>query len=280
MKEFVDIMVDFLVSKRFYGPIIALLGGLFIYNIFKSIIVKIKSRRSKKKNHKKEETVLNLIRNIVKYIIMVIVSLIILEIYGVNTTSIIASLSVVGVVIGLAFQDTLKNMLSGIIIIFDNRYNVGDVVEINGFIGEVVSLGLQTTKIQAYTGEMFTILNSNVSTVINYTESDTRLILDLGVSYKTDLSKLEKTLNKIKPKLEKIENVNGPLELLGVDSLSSSQVIYRITILCKPYTHFGVKREALKIIKNAFDKDNIEIPFTQVDVHIKEDINRETHSKK
>ncbi len=280
MKEFVDIMVDFLVSKRFYGPIIALLGGLFIYNIFKSIIVKIKSRRSKKKNHKKEETVLNLIRNIVKYIIMVIVSLIILEIYGVNTTSIIASLSVVGVVIGLAFQDTLKNMLSGIIIIFDNRYNVGDVVEINGFIGEVVSLGLQTTKIQAYTGEMFTILNSNVSTVINYTESDTRLILDLGVSYKTDLSKLEKTLNKIKPKLEKIENVNGPLELLGVDSLSSSQVIYRITILCKPYTHFGVKREALKIIKNAFDKDNIEIPFTQVDVHIKEDIKRETHSKK
>lgn len=280
MKEFVDIMVDFLVSKRFYGPIIALLGGLFIYNIFKSIIVKIKSRRSKKKNHKKEETVLNLIRNIVKYIIMVIVSLIILEIYGVNTTSIVASLSVVGVVIGLAFQDTLKNMLSGIIIIFDNRYNVGDVVEINGFIGEVVSLGLQTTKIQAYTGEMFTILNSNISTVINYTESDTRLILDLGVSYKTDLSKLEKTLNKIKPKLEKIENVNGPLELLGVDSLSSSQVIYRITILCKPYTHFGVKREALKIIKNAFDKDNIEIPFTQVDVHIKEDINRETHSKK
>ena len=187
MKEFVDIMVDFLVSKRFYGPIIAILGGLLIYNIFKSIIVKIKSRRSKKKNHKKEETVLNLIRNIVKYIIMVIVSLIILEIYGVNTTSIIASLSVVGVVIGLAFQDTLKNMLSGIIIIFDNRYNVGDVVEINGFIGEVVSLGLQTTKIQAYTGEMFTILNSNISTVINYTESDTRLILDLGVSYKTDL---------------------------------------------------------------------------------------------
>jgi len=280
MKEFVDIMVDFLVSKRFYGPIIALLGGLFIYNIFKSIIVKIKSRRSKNKNHKKEETVLNLIRNIVKYIIMVIVSLIILEIYGVNTTSIVASLSVVGVVIGLAFQDTLKNMLSGIIIIFDNRYNVGDVVEINGFIGEVVSLGLQTTKIQAYTGEMFTILNSNISTVINYTESDTRLILDLGVSYKTDLSKLEKTLNKIKPKLEKIENVNGPLELLGVDSLSSSQVIYRITILCKPYTHFGVKRETLKIIKNAFDKDNIEIPFTQVDVHIKEDIKRETHSKK
>lgn len=271
MEKLVDTIVDFLLSKRFYGPIIVILIGIIVYNLFKKIIYKIKTRRYGKKNHKKEETVLNLIRNIVKYIIMVICSLIILEIYGVNTTSIIASLSVVGVVIGLAFQDTLKNMLSGIIIIFDNRYNVGDVVEINGFIGEVVSLGLQTTKIQAYTGEMFTILNSSISTVINYTESDTRLILDLGVSYNTDISLLEKTLNKVKPKIEKIENVSGPLELLGVDSLDSSQVIYRVTILCNPYTHFGVKREALKIIKKEFDKANIEIPFTQIDVHIKED---------
>lgn len=271
MQELIDTIVDFLLSKRFYGPIIVILGGMIVYNLFKKIIYKIKTRRYGKKNHKKEETVLNLIKNIVKYIIMIICSLIILEIYGVNTTSIIASLSVVGVVIGLAFQDTLKNMLSGIIIIFDNRYNVGDVVEINGFTGEVVSLGLQTTKIQAYTGEMFTILNSNISTVINYTESDTRLILDLGVSYSTDITLLEKTLNKIKSKIEKIENVSGPLELLGIDSLSSSQVIYRVTILCKPYTHFGVKREALKIIKNEFDKANIEIPFTQIDVHIKEE---------
>jgi len=272
MKEFVDGVVDFLVSEKFYGPIIAILGGFLIYSLFKSVIFKVKTRRGKRKNHKKEDTVLNLIKNIVKYVIMSIVLLIILEIYGVNTTSIIASLSVVGVVVGLAF----KNMLSGIIIIFDNRYNVGDVVDINGFIGEVVSLGLQTTKLQAYTGEMFTILNSSINTVINYTEADTRLVLDLGVSYSTDLSLLEKALNKIKPKVEKIENVSGPLELLGVDSLGSNQVVYRVAVLCKPYTHFGVKREALKIIKNEFDKANIEIPFTQVDVHIKEEPKKKT----
>lgn len=270
MKEFVDSVFEFLFSPKFYGPIIAVVGGMLIYNIFKKLILKFKKRRGNKKNYKKEETVLNLIRNIVKYIIIIIVFLIVLDIYGVNTTSIIASLSVVGVVIGLAFQDTLKNVLSGIIIIFDNRYNVGDVVEINGFIGEVVSLGLQTTKVQAYTGEMFTILNSNISTVINYTESDTRLIIDLGVAYDTDFAVLEKCLKKVKPKIESIENVSGQLELLGVDNFSSSQIIYRIAILCKPYTHFGVKREALKIIKIAFDKDNIEIPFTQIDVNIKE----------
>lgn len=271
MQEFLDLLVDFILSKRFYGPIIVILGSLLLYNIFRNVIIKIKNRRKGKKNHKKEDTVLNLIRNIVKYLIIVIDILIILEIYGVNTTSIIASLSVVGVVVGLAFQDTLKNMLAGILIIFDNRYNVGDVVEINSFTGEVISLGLQTTKIQAYTGEIFTILNSNISTVINYTEADSRLILDLGVSYSTDLNDLEKTLKKIKPKIEKLENVKGELELLGVNSLDASQVTYRITILCKPYTHYGVKRQALKIIKEEFDKANIEIPFAQVDIHVRED---------
>ncbi len=271
MQLIIDNIVDFLLSVKFYGPIITVLVGLLVYNLFKNVIVKIKNRRGKKRNYKKEETVINLIRNIVKYLIMIIVSLIVLEIYGVNTTSIIASLSVVGVVIGLAFQDTLKNMLAGILIIFDDRYNIGDVVEINSFIGEVISLGLQTTKLQAYTGEVFTIQNSNISTVINYTEYDSRLILDLGVSYNTDISLLEKTLKKLSNKVEKMDNVKGSIELLGINNFDSSQVVYRIALLCKPYTHYGVKRATLKIIKEEFDKVGIEIPYMQVDVHLKEE---------
>ena len=198
MEKVFKTIIDFILSKRFYGPIISILIGFIVYKIINNIIEKIIKSRKHKKNHKKEETVINLIKNIVKYLIIIIEALVILELYGVNTTSIIASLSVVGVVIGLAFQDTLKNMLAGIFIIFDNRYNVGDTVEINSFTGEVISLGLQTTKIKAYTGEIFTIENSSINTVINYTETDSRLILDIGVSYNTDINYLEKTLNKLK----------------------------------------------------------------------------------
>lgn len=276
MEKVLKNILDFILSVKFYGPIVAILIGLIIFKGVNRIIASIVTKRNKinKKNHKKEDTVINLIRSIIKYIIIIIVILAILEIYGVNTTSIIASLGIVGFVIGLALQDTMKNMLAGIFIIFDNRYNVGDTVKINDFTGEVLSLGLQTTKLKSASGEIFTIQNSSITSVTNYSECDTILYLELGVGYSTDINHLEKVLNKLNTKIKKIENVKSDLNLLGVDSFGSSEIIYKISITCKPYTHFGVKREILKLIKITFDKEGIEIPFTQVDVHLFETKNK------
>lgn len=264
-------IIDFILSWKVIGPFIYIIVGLVLYNIIISIINRLVSKRKKKTNHKKEDTVINLIKNVIKYLIIIIVILMILEVYGVNTTSILASLGIVGVVIGLAFQDTMKNMLAGIFIIFDNRYNVGDFVKINDFSGTVVNLGLQTTKIQAYTGEIFTISNSSISTVINYSEANTRVMIDLGVSYNTDINKLEKVLNGLNNKISKISDVKGDLELLGLDSFNSSDMTYKITVLCNPNTHLSVRRKILKIIKEEFDKNGIEIPYTQIDLHLVED---------
>ncbi len=264
-------IIDFILSWKVIGPFIYIIVGLVLYNIIISIINRLVSKRKKKTNHKKEDTVINLIKNVIKYLIIIIVILMILEVYGVNTTSILASLGIVGVVVGLAFQDTMKNMLAGIFIIFDNRYNVGDFVKINDFSGTVVNLGLQTTKIQAYTGEIFTISNSSISTVINYSEANTRVMIDLGVSYNTDINKLEKVLNGLNNKISKISDVKGDLELLGLDSFNSSDMTYKITVLCNPNTHLSVRRKILKIIKEEFDKNGIEIPYTQIDLHLVED---------
>ena len=264
-------IIDFILSWKVIGPFIYIIVGLVLYNIIISIINRLVSKRKKKTNHKKEDTVINLIKNVIKYLIIIIVILMILEVYGVNTTSILASLGIVGVVVGLAFQDTMKNMLAGIFIIFDNRYNVGDFVKINDFSGTVVNLGLQTTKIQAYTGEIFTISNSSISTVINYSEANTRVMIDLGVSYNTDINKLEKVLNGLNNKISKISDVKGDLELLGLDSFNSSDMTYKITVLCNPNTHLSVRRKILKIIKEEFDKKGIEIPYTQIDLHLVED---------
>jgi len=194
----------------------------------------------------------------------------ILELYGVNTKNIIASLGIFTVVIGLALQDTLKNMLAGILIILDNRYNVGDFVKINDFTGEVTSLGLQTTKLKSSSGEVFTISNTNITNVINYSEANTSLYYGIEVSYDTNIKELEKVLKSLIPKVSKIENVVSEMELLGVDSFNSSSITYKVCITTKPYKYFNVKREFNKILKEAFDKSGIEIPYNQIDVHIKE----------
>ena len=154
-------------------------------------------------------------------------------------------------------------------IIFDNHYMVGDVVEINGFKGEVISLGLQSTKIKSYTGEVFIIGNSLITSIINYSQNDSKLLIDIPVSYNTNINKLEKILDNLRDRIENIPSVRGGYELLGVDSFSSSAVIYKIVVDCICNEQFGVKRKILKLIKEELDKNKIEIPYNKLDVYIK-----------
>lgn len=262
-------ILDFVLSKKFYLPICYIVFGIILYAVICNIVNKTLKVKNKHINMKKQTTIVNLIKSIIKYIILIIVMLMILSVYGVDTSSIIASISVVGVVIGLAFQDTLKNLLSGISIIFDNHYMVGDVVEINGFKGEVISLGLQSTKIKSYTGEVFIIGNSLITSIINYSQNDSKLLIDIPVSYNTNINKLEKILDNLRDRIENIPSVRGGYELLGVDSFSSSAVIYKIVVDCICNEQFGVKRKILKLIKEELDKNKIEIPYNKLDVYIK-----------
>lgn len=268
MKEILENILKFFLSSKFYGPILYILVGYLLYNFISNLIIKL-VKKNKNKNHKKQDTVINLFKNIFKYIIILIVILMSLEIYGINTKNILASLGILTVVVGLAFQDTIKNMLAGILIILDNRYNVGDFVKINDFTGEVINLGLQTTKLKNFDGSIYTITNSNITSVINYTESNTVLYYSINISYDADLNKLEKVLTKLLPKIDKLDNVVGSSKLLGLDSFNSSDITYKLEITCKPYTHFGVKRKVNRLIKDEFDKQNIEIPYNQIDVHMK-----------
>ena len=262
-------ILDFILSSKFYGPIVSIVLSIFTYKIICTIIKNTNKLRTTK-NNKKKETVNNLFKSVIKYILVIINILIILEIFGVNTSKILTSIGIIGAVIGLAFQDTIKNMLSGILIILDNRYNVGDMVKINDFTGEVLSLGLQTSKIKDVNGDIYTINNASITSVINYSQANTELYLDIPFSYNEDINKLEKVLKSLVPKVNKIENVVEGLELLGVDSFNPSDITYKVKITTKPYKHFGVKRAFFKLLKETFDKEGIEIPYTQIDIHMKE----------
>ena len=259
-------MIDFIKSEKVYLPIIYIALGLIIYNIIKIIINKI----SKNKHiDKKKKTIISLIKNIIKYLIYILMILSILNVYGVNTTSIVASIGVAGLVIGLAFQDIIRDFLSGIFILFDNQYTIGDTVSINNFKGEVISFGLMSTKIKAATGEILILSNSSFKEVINYSIDNTILYITLDVSYDTNIDKLEKVLNDLKEDVMKIENVCGEYKLLGISEFSSSSIKYLVSIECKPNTHYQIKRDYLKLIRNTFNKNNIEIPYNKLDINIR-----------
>ena len=259
-------MMKFILSKKFILPIIYVVIGVVVYNV---IIFLMKKISKTKYADKKKKTIIALLKNIIKYLIMIFVVLAILSVYGVDTSSIITSIGVAGVIIGLALQDIVADFLAGVLILFDNHYAIGDVVTIDGFTGEVVNFGLMTTKIRAASGEIMILSNSSFKKVINYNMNNTTHYINIDVAYDTDINKLEKCLNEMKDEVEKISGYIGNYKLLGIQEFASSSIKYMVMLECENSKRFQVKRDFNMILKKYFDKYKIEIPYTKVDVNIR-----------
>ena len=263
-------MIKFISSKEFFLPIIYIIVGIAIFKIISHILTKIIKVNIKgdKNINKKKTTITSLIKNIIKYIIAAIIIIMILNVYGINTSSLIAGLGIVGVVLGLAFEDLVKDLIAGISIIFDNHYEVGDYISVNGFMGEVISVGLKTTKVKAYSGEVKIISNSAFNEVINYSMNDYKLLLSIPISYNQNIKTFENKIMEIEKDLLNIDGVKG-LNLLGIDSYNESSMSYIIEITCKAMSQYKVRRQGLKIIKNKLDSEKISIPYNVIDINIK-----------
>ena len=255
-----------LLNEKVYLPIVYIIMAIILYAILKRIIDRtVKSKRI----DNRKMTIISLVNNIIKYIIFIFMILSILKVYGVDTSSIVASIGILGLVIGLAIQDIISDFLKGVFIIFDNQYTIGDFVEINGFKGEVISLGLMNTKIKGINGEVKILSNSSFKEVTNYSMKNTSLLINLDVAYGTDIDKLESVLNSIREEVLKIENVKGNYNLLGISEFSSSSIKYLVSIETLPNRHYQIRRDYLKIIYRVFKENNIEIPYNKLDVNIK-----------
>ncbi len=269
--DFLDKVLDVVKSVKFYGPALVVILSWLIYNIIAKAIDKANIRGKTELEKKRRKTVILLIKNIIKYLIIILASLNILSIYGVNTGSILAGLGVIGAVIGLAFQDLLKDIIGGVNIILDNYYVVGDLITYGNFTGTVSEFGLKSTKIQNGKGEVLIIANRNVDKVINLSQKKTIVMLTIPTAYECDHKKVEKVLNKVLNKLGKEEDVEET-EYLGIDAFESSAINYLIKFKCKQGSQFGLKRLALKLIKEAYEENNIKIPYDQIEVHNGENI--------
>lgn len=259
-------MINFLKSEKFILPIVYIVIGLVLLRIVSFVINKISKN---KYIDKKKKTIVSLIKNIIKYLIYIFVVLSILSVYGVDTSGIIASLGIAGLVIGLALQDIIADFVAGIFILFDDQYIIGDIVEINGFKGEVIGFGLMSTKIKNATGDVLILSNSSFKEVKNFSRHNNCLIITLDVDYNTDIDKLEKVLDSIKDDVLEMENVIGNYNLLGINEFSSSSIKYLVSIECKANCQYQIKRDYFKLVKKAFDKNKIEIPYNKLDVNVR-----------
>lgn len=255
-------------KKEIIAPILILVISYIIFKIIKALVKKTFKLEKKIKDEKKKRTIMYLFINIFKIFIILIDAIMILDIFGIDAKSLLTSLGIFAAVIALALQDLIKDYIAGITIIIEGQYRIGDIIEVDGFKGEVTFLSLKTTKIKAYTGETKIIANHNVNNIINYSMNESLAIIDVSVSYEADLNKVELVLTDLCNKLTmELEDLKGPVQLLGVQELGSSAVIYRITCLTESMKHINIQRKILKEIKMELDKKKIEIPYPQVVIH-------------
>lgn len=261
---------DVHIPEKVIYPIISILVA-YILILVESIIINniINNNKTKSKHlRRSQNTVLELIKKIIKVVIIMVTLISILKIFGVDTTALVTSIGAISVVIGLAFQDILKDYLVGITIILESQFALGEIVEIDGFKGEVVSLGLKTTRIKALTGEVKIISNRNISQVINYSLDKSLAIIKVSVSYEDDINKVEEVLTKLSKKLEKnIDEITDKIQIDGIDELADSSIVFRLSTRARNRDIPIIKRKVYKEVKLAFDENNIKIPYPQVEVH-------------
>ncbi len=213
-------------------------------------------------------SIISLLCSFIKYIATIIIVFCILATFGVDTSALLAGLGILSLVIGLAVQPLLQDIIAGLFIVFEKTYDVGDVVVVDGFRGTVVEIGIRTTKLQDAGGDVKVINNSDIRTLVNMTSELSLAISEVDIEYGESLERVEKVIaENLDTMREKIPSiVDGPY-YKGVVQLGVNGVTLRLIAQCAESDKFQTQRDMNRQIKLIFDDNGIGIPFAQVVVH-------------
>ena len=216
-------------------------------------------------------TMATLISSIVKYAMILIIFCWVLSIIGVDVSTIFASIGVIALIIGFGAESLVADLVTGIFILFENEYNVGDIIEVDQFRGTVKEIGIRTLSLEDTGGNIKIINNSDLKNIINRSNHGSKAVCDVGISYDIDLEELDNILPGILADIrKKHEDVfKSEIKCLGVENLGDSSVVLRFCVEVNEKDIFSGRRLLNKELKIAFDKNNITIPFPQLDVHTK-----------
>ena len=252
---------------------------IIVIGIVLNLVLKLVAKLTFHSN--KAVTIARLLLNLAKWAIAIAAFFFILAAWGANATMMIASAGVLTLIIGLGSQALVADILAGVFIVFEGDFQVGDIVIIDGWRGEVQSIGIRTTKLVDAGGNIKIVNNSDIRSIVNQTKDLSVAKCYVGVSYGDRLERIEKViadnLDKIREKIPDI--VEGPY-YKGVSELADSAVVLLFLAKCKENDIYQVERDLNREIKIVFDDNDITIPFPQVTVSYEEGGDNNKVSKK
>ena len=228
-----------------------------------------------KRAMQRSETLGSLFKNVATIIIYTFASLMVLSVLGFPVAPLLAGAGILGVALAFGAQSLVADFLSGIFIIMEDQYGVGDVADVGDATGTVEEVTLRITKIRSVDGVLWFVRNGEIVRVGNKSQNWSRTVLDVSVAYQTDLAQAKEVLAEVGSELYR-DREHGHLlldipEVWGVEELAADGILIRLVVNTKPGEQWTASRLLLERIKYAFDEHGIEIPFPQRTVWVRGD---------
>lgn len=253
---------------------------VIIYSLCKLIRLIFKAQM--KKNHR-SKTIFTLLDGFTKYACAIIIILLILKSFGVDTTALVASVGVLTLIVGLGAQSLIADIIAGIFIIFENEYNAGEIISVDGFRGTVLEIGIRSTKVIDAAGNIKIINNSNIGDIVNLSRELSLAVVDLDFPYDVPVDLVENILkNNFELMKENIKGIiDGPF-YKGICNYKDSNVTLKIVAQCKEEDRFQVERDLMREYRRILLENNIDMSYQQVVINYAEtkEYNSNTKSKK
>jgi small conductance mechanosensitive channel len=220
---------------------------------------------------KREDTLIRIFNGAVRIVIIILAIMMILQETGLKIGPLIAGAGIAGLALGFGGQYLIRDIISGMFIILENQYRIGDIININDTGGLVEDISLRKTTLRDIDGTVHHIPHGEIKIVSNLSKNFARVNLDIGVSYSADLDHVIRVINKTGEELAKDpafkDSIISPPLFLRVNDFADSSVVLKILGDTKPLKQWEVTGELRKRLKIAFDREGIEIPFPQQVVH-------------
>lgn len=271
--------VDLAVVVQKAANVLLLLAvGWFALRLLRKVTARVLARvqavpgRPASDSHARMRTLMHLLNSIGAAVIVIAVGLTILGMF-IDIGPLLAGVGVLGLAFSFGAQSLVKDVIAGFFMLFENQFDVGDVVEIGGVSGVVERLTLRVVAVRDLRGVLHVIPNGSISQVSNMTSDWSRAVVDVGIAYDADVDHAIAALKEIADALWNDESwsekfIEAPA-VLGVNELGDSAVVLRVLVKTIPGTQWEVSREIRRRIKIGFDSRGIEIPFPQRTVHMR-----------
>ena len=214
-------------------------------------------------------TIATLVTSVLKYLAVIVAFVWSLSILGVNATAVLAGIGIIGLILGFGAQSLIEDIITGLFVIFERQYEIGDIIILDDFRGTVRSIGVRTTTIEDAGGNLKVVNNSNIRNFQNRSRNDSKAICEVSVAYDTDVPRMETILAEYLPKMYEAHRdlyVSVPI-YLGIDELGDSGMKLKIVAPTNEKNVFAARRQLNRDVRVLFSKTGIEIPFPQVTLH-------------